>query len=102
MLSVAFYNELKEELKGKAFSLLIDETTDTSITKTLVVLIRHCDTRSLQIVDDLLSLVDIVSAPGENLFTVFEGVPVYFSLGMGSFIFTLALPHILVDFLSST
>jgi hypothetical protein len=79
VLSVAFSNELKEELKGKAFSLLIDETTDTSTTKILAVLVRHCDTRSHQIVDDLLGLVEVVSATGENLFTAIEGIPVYFS-----------------------
>jgi hypothetical protein len=74
VLSVAFSNELVEELNGKAFSLLIDETTDTSTAKILAVLVRHCDTRSQQIVDDLLGLVEVVSATGENLFAAIQGL----------------------------
>ncbi len=73
VLNVVFANELKEELKGKPFSILIDETTDTSTAKLLAVLVRHWDTRSCTMMDDLLGLVEVASATGESLFWADEG-----------------------------
>jgi hypothetical protein len=70
---VAFSHELKEELQDKSFSILIDETTDTSVSKLLAVLVRHWDTRLQKVVDDLLGLVEVVSASGEDLFVAVEG-----------------------------
>jgi hypothetical protein len=77
VLSVAFSEELKEELKGKQFSILIDETTDTSTAKLLAVLVRHWDTRSQTMTDDLLGLVEVTSATGESLFQAVEGNRVF-------------------------
>ena len=73
VLSVAFSNELKEELQGKAFSILIVETTDTSTAKLLAVLVWHWDTRSHKMIDNLLILVEVDDACGESLFNVVEG-----------------------------
>jgi len=73
VLSVAFSHELKQELEGKAFSILVDETTDTSTAKLLAVLVRHCDQRSGQMVDDLLGLVEVESATAESLFKAIKG-----------------------------
>jgi hypothetical protein len=77
---VAFFNELKEELRGKAFSILIDETTDTSTAKLLAVIVCHWDTRSHKVVDDLLGLVEADSATGEALFNAVEELMKQFDL----------------------
>jgi Domain of unknown function (DUF4371) len=73
VLSVAFSNELMRELKGKPYSILIDETTDTSTNKLLAVIIRHWDRKSGKLVDDLLGMVDVVDTSGEVLFHAVEG-----------------------------
>lgn len=77
---MAFANELKEELSGKSFSILIDETTDTSTAKLLAVIVRHWDTRSQKVVDDLLGLVEVDSATGEALFNAVGGLMDRFNL----------------------
>jgi hypothetical protein len=77
---VAFSNELKKELRGKAFSILIAETTDTSTAKLLAVRVRHWDTRSHKVVDDLLGLVEVDSATGEALFNAVEELMKQFDL----------------------
>ena len=59
--------------KGKAFSILIDESTDTSCKKLLAVLVRHWDTRSRKVIDDLLGLVEVVGTTGEELFQAVQG-----------------------------
>jgi hypothetical protein len=68
VLSVAFTNELKEELRGKAFSILIDETNDTSTSKILAVLVRHRDNSSRKMVSGLLGLVEVLSTACDILF----------------------------------
>jgi hypothetical protein len=44
-LNAAFASELRNELRGKKFSILIDETTDLSCAKLLAVVVRHFDSR---------------------------------------------------------
>lgn len=73
VISVAFSSELKEELKGKKFSILIDETTDTSTAKLLAVLVRHWDSKICKMVDDLLGLVEVVDTTGQALFDAVAG-----------------------------
>jgi hypothetical protein len=65
--------ELKEELQGKDFSLLIDETTDISTSKLLAVLVRHWDQRCQKVVDNILGLVEVLSTTGEDLYKAVEG-----------------------------
>jgi hypothetical protein len=60
-------------LKDKSFSILIDKSTDTSCKKLLAVLVRHWDTRSEVVIDDLLGLLEVVGTSGEELFQAVEG-----------------------------
>ena len=80
VLCSAFSAELKEELQDKAFSILIDESTDTSCKKLLAVLVRHWDTRSQAITDDLLGLLEVVGTSGEELFHAVEGLMTLYDL----------------------
>jgi hypothetical protein len=80
VLSKAFSAELKEELKDKSFSILIDESTDTSCKKLLAVLVRHWDTRSQKLMDDLLGLVEVIGTTGEELFQAVERLMAEYSL----------------------
>ena len=75
VLAPALEDELKNELsKHKAYSILIDETTDFSTSKLLAVLVRHWDSKSKIVVDDLLGLVDVVGTTGEELFLAVRGL----------------------------
>ena len=64
--------KLTEKLKNKAFSILIDETTDLSTNKLLAIVVRHYDAEAEQVLDDLLALVEVKNATGESLFTAVE------------------------------
>jgi len=82
VISVSFSNELREELSGKKFSILIDETTDTSTSKLLAVIVRHWDSRSKRVLDDLLGLLEVDSTTGEALFSAVERQMRKFNLDM--------------------
>ena len=62
------------ELRDKAYSILIDETTDFSTSKLLAVIVRHWDSRSKVVVDDLLGLVEVLGTTGEELFLAVKGL----------------------------
>ena len=69
VLAPAFKEDLKEDLKVlKTYSILIDETTDFSASKLLAVIVRHWDSRSKRVVDDLLGLVEVLGTTGQELF----------------------------------
>jgi hypothetical protein len=80
VLNKALSAELKEELKDKSYSILIDESTDTSCKKFLAVLVRHLDTKSQKLMDDFLGLVEVVGTTGEELFQAVKELMALYSL----------------------
>ena len=78
VLSVAFACELMQELRGKAFSLLIGETTEQTRWKLVTVLVRHWDLRSAKMVDDLLGIVEVDARGGGRIQAVEGEVPVLY------------------------
>ncbi|KYN08217.1 hypothetical protein ALC62_00804, partial [Cyphomyrmex costatus] len=71
--NVALYSikEICNILKTTKFSLIIDETTHTSIIKSLVV-VRYFDTRGLIIKDRFLTLLEVKSCTTEDLYNSIE------------------------------
>lgn len=55
---------------NKSYSLIIDETTDLSTTKSLAVLIRFCDNVSVK--DRFLGLIQVHNATADGLFQVYQ------------------------------
>ena len=60
--------ELKEDLCGKRYALLLDESTDIATEKHLCVCVRFFSKRTKAIKSDMLGLIPIISATGEALF----------------------------------
>ncbi|KYN50523.1 hypothetical protein ALC57_00163, partial [Trachymyrmex cornetzi] len=64
--------EICNILKTTKFSLIIDETTDTSITKSLAIVVRYFDSRRLIIKDRFLTLLEVKSCTAEDLYNSIE------------------------------
>jgi len=60
--------EICNILKTTKFSLIIDETTDISVTKSLAVVVRYFDTTRLIIKDRFLTLLEVKFYTTENLY----------------------------------
>ena len=80
VIAKSFANQLKDTLKEKSYSILIDESTDVSCFKLLAVLVRRNDTVTKKIVDDFLGVIEVVHATGEGLFDAVLSVLEQFSL----------------------
>ncbi|XP_047736335.1 SCAN domain-containing protein 3-like [Hyalella azteca] len=65
---------LSENLSGKKFSLIVDESTDVSVSKNLCILVRYFNDHSQHVETDLLALVPVTDATGEVLFQEIEAV----------------------------
>ena len=70
VVAKAYHEELIEELRGVKFSLLIDESTDVSVSKLLCLCVRFYSTKENVMKTEFLALLQITSATGENLFKV--------------------------------
>lgn len=60
--------ELKKDVKGQPFSLMVDESTDCSSEKLLCVCIRYFSDAKAEIVTAFLSLIPVNRTTGEALF----------------------------------
>jgi len=60
--------EICNILKTTKFSLIIDETTDIFVTKSLVVVVRYFDTTRLIIKDRFLTLLEAKFCTAEDLY----------------------------------
>ena len=60
-------DNLKHNLQRKKYSLLLDESTDSSTTKHLCICIRYFNEEKLNVDSALLSLISVVSTTGEAL-----------------------------------
>ena len=73
-------DELKNDLQGKKYSILLDESTDRSTTKHLSICIRYFSEKKNGIESVLLSLVSVVSTTGESLFGALKNCLAEFNL----------------------
>ena len=64
----ALKEDLKKDVEGKFFSLIVDETTDISTEKDLAIIIRYFSEKQRQVTDCLFEIVSMSSATGENIF----------------------------------
>lgn len=63
VVSVALFEELLEDIRGAKYSLLIDESTDISVTKHLCLCIRY-----FSLATAFLVIIPVVSTTGQSLF----------------------------------
>ena len=68
VIAPSLKEELKHDLKGKKYSILLDESTDRSSAKHLCVCIRYFSEIKNVIESALLGLMPVVSTTGESLF----------------------------------
>lgn len=60
--------EIAKICRENVFSLLIDESTDISVSQILAVMVRYFDHRKCKVTDALLDIVEVDDASGEGLF----------------------------------
>ena len=69
VVSPALLEELKEDVKGKKFSVLIDEATDLAVNKHVCVVIRYFSESRGKIATEFVGLVPVVGATGSDIFS---------------------------------
>ncbi|XP_068211700.1 protein FAM200B-like [Palaemon carinicauda] len=72
VVAKACCEELIEELKNLKFSLLIDESTDVSVSKLLCLCVKFFSTKENILKTEFLALLQITSATGESIFKAIE------------------------------
>ena len=72
VVAPALKEELREDIKGKKFAVLIDESTDVASHKLLCVVLRYFSEREGQILTEFLDLLQVVEATGEVLFNALK------------------------------
>jgi len=72
VISPAFKEELKEDIKDAPYSLMCDESTDISCEKVLCVLVSFFNARLERIDFRYLGLISVVNATGEALFNALK------------------------------
>ena len=72
VVATALKEELREDIKGKKFAVLIDESTDVASHKLLCVVLCYFSEREGQILTGFLGLLQVVEATGEVLFNALK------------------------------
>lgn len=54
--------------RGSNFSLIIDESTDVSVSQVLVVMVRYYDEKNCRVTDALLDIVEVDDASASGLY----------------------------------
>lgn len=72
ILGPYYFENLVKQLKKCKFSLIIDETTDVSTKKQLVLLTRFYDPSTQQIIDNYLILLEVEDCSAKGLFASIE------------------------------
>lgn len=67
----ALKGDLKKDVEGKHFSLMVDETTDISVAKDLAI-IRYFREKQCNVTDCLLEIVSMSSTTGELIFNAIK------------------------------
>eukprot|EP00794_Sanderia_malayensis_P011477 gene11477-biopygen9156 len=68
VISPAIKDELKEDVKGKGFAVLLDETTDAVAKKNISICIKYLSEKSMTVETTYVRMVEVVGATGESLF----------------------------------
>lgn len=68
VIAPAYLEELKGDVKGKKYSMLVDEATDIATTKHLCVVLRYYSEIRSTLVTDFCGLVPIVGGTGQEMF----------------------------------
>ncbi|XP_050724635.1 uncharacterized protein LOC127002594 [Eriocheir sinensis] len=68
VISPAYVEELKSDVLGQKFAILVDESTDVASKKLLCVVIRYFSRSEKKIVTELVELVEVSEATREALF----------------------------------
>nr|XP_047124193.1 uncharacterized protein LOC124806931 [Hydra vulgaris] len=72
VISSSIESEISESMADKPFSILIDESTDVSLTKHLCICARYYSDEQKSVIDDFLGLAAVISTTGADLFAVLE------------------------------
>lgn len=82
--------KLSKYLRNHVFSLIIDETTDVSTTKSLVLVVRLFDNESQKIKDQFFALLELKNADAESIYSVImnklehQNIPLKNMIGLAS------------------
>lgn len=68
VVSLAFFEDLIDDLKDSKYSLLIDESTDVSVTKLLCMCVKYFSKREKRVQTSFLGIIPVISTTGESLF----------------------------------
>ncbi len=68
VISPAMLTELVEDVGEQGYSLIIDESTDTSVVKFMAVMIRYYSQPKNEIITDFLGFIEVYRATAEALF----------------------------------
>uniref|UniRef100_A0A0N7ZCY6 Uncharacterized protein n=1 Tax=Scylla olivacea TaxID=85551 RepID=A0A0N7ZCY6_SCYOL len=68
VVSPAFKQELRNDIKGEKFAVLVDESTDISTEKHLCIVVRYFSKKEKKIMTELVGLVPVTEATGAVLF----------------------------------
>ena len=63
---------LISKCQRQKFSVIIDESTDVSVSQILAVVVRYFDEEKCEVVDSLLDLVEVADGTAEGLIRVFQ------------------------------
>ena len=72
VVAPALLDELKNDIKGKKYCILVDESTDISTTKHVCVVLCYYSDARLKIVTEFAGLEPIVGATGHDIFFGFN------------------------------
>lgn len=70
VLSPSLRDEVVADIRGKKYSLMVDESTDTSVEKMLVICARYFSEKFKKIVTVFFGLYPVIQATGEALFQI--------------------------------
>ncbi|GBM41332.1 hypothetical protein AVEN_172575-1 [Araneus ventricosus] len=82
VLSVALKDELRDDLEGKKYSILMDEATDISSEKKVFLCIKYFSEKHLCVEDQFLGLVSVIEITGEALFNAMQTLLHEFKLNL--------------------
>ena len=68
VISLALFEDLLDDIRGAKYSLLIDESTDVSVTKHLCICVRYFSQKEQTVTTAYLGIIPVVSTTGESLF----------------------------------
>nr|XP_047135546.1 uncharacterized protein LOC124812691 [Hydra vulgaris] len=72
VISSSIESKISESMADKPFSILIDESTDVSLTKHLCICARYYSDEQKSVIDDFLGLASVISTTGADFFAVLE------------------------------